>query len=111
MSYVIPTAFFDPPIVLDCTVTPIPKTSDLPMQVIADSGIKIAIGVNYQDTTGDFIGVYTGIAGQEQLICIIGNGTAQQAWGRFPAHSRVSLRSMTNQAITAGLLQANLVAV
>lgn len=80
----------------------------MPLQVIADSGFKSAIAIDYIDTTGDFIGVYLGQSGQETLLCVIGNGQNGRAWGVFAAHSRVSLRSMTASAITNGTLVGTL---
>lgn len=104
MPIIIPYAFFDAPQVINPAVTPIPAASALPLQIIADSGINYGVGITFIDSTGDFIGVYTGRVGFEQLICIIGNGVSSQSWGTFPPHSRVSLRSMENQAITGGTL-------
>lgn len=108
MNYNFPVAFLDAPEILTCSVTPIPGAASLPLQVIADSGFKSAIAVDYIDTTGDFIGVYLGAPGSETLLCIIGNGLTSRAWGVFAAHSRVSLRSMTSSSITAGSLTATL---
>lgn len=108
MNYNFPIAFFDSPEIVDTTVTPIPASSAPPLQVIADSGFKSAVAIDYIDTTGDFIGVYLGPAGHERLACIIGNGLNSRAWVVFAAHSRVSLRSMTNVAITNGTLAGTL---
>lgn len=108
MNYNFPIAFFDAPEILNCTVTPIPGSGSLPLQVILNSGIRSAVAIDYIDTTGDFIGVYLGDAGLERLLCIIGNGLTSRSWGVFPAHSRVSLRSMTASSITNGTLAATL---
>lgn len=109
MSYVIPIAYPDPPYIIDTTVTPIPALSASPLQVIADTGVQTGVGVTFNDQTGDFIGVYLGIAGSEKLIAIIGNGISGIGWGVIPANSRISIRSMTSTPITYGLL--NLIAV
>ena len=109
MANFLPIAFFDPPQVINATVTPIPAASGTPLQIIADSGINVGVGVQYMDTTGDFIGVYIGKAGHEILACIIGNGVSSQAWASFPPHSRISLRAMANVAITNGALTGCLV--
>jgi hypothetical protein len=111
MSYVIPIAYFDAPKVIDCSITPIPASASLPLQVIANTGLNLGVGMNYSDSTGDFIGIYIGAAGFETLACIIGNGVASQAWGQFPPNSRVSLRSMKNAVITGGLLTGVVVTV
>jgi hypothetical protein len=104
LNYNFPLYFFDPPIILNAAVTPIPGSGSAPMQVVANSGFKSAIGVDYIDTTGDFIGVYIGPAGSEKLLCIIGNGLTTRAWGVIAAQTRVSLRSMSATPITAGNL-------
>lgn len=108
MAYVIPIAFFDPPQVIDTSVTPIPANSSNPLQVIANTGLNIGLGISFNDTTGTLIGVFIGSAGQESLACIIGNGLSGQAWGRIPPYSRVSLRSMSSSSITSGLLQGTI---
>ena len=108
MSF-IPIAFFDPPEVFNAAVTPIPALADPPIQVISDSGISIGSAIFFSDTTNAIIGVYTGPVGKEILACIIGGGISSLSYGVFPSHSRVSLRSLVNTAITSGLLTANLV--
>lgn len=108
MNYNFPIAFFDSPEILDCNVTPIPGSGDAPLQVIADSGVRSAVAIDYIDTTGEFIGVYIGAVGSERLLCIIGNGLTYRAWGVFAAHSRVSVRSMTATAIIDGTLVGSL---
>ena len=104
-------AFFDSPKVIDTGVTPIPKKTDPTLQVIADSGPVYGTGITFSDKTGLPIGVYAGDVGSEVLICIIGDGFAGQAWGNIPAHSRISLRAMGNDAITNGTLIGVLIAV
>ena len=111
MSYVVPIAYPDPPYVIDTSVTPLPAYPSNPMQIIADTGVQTGVGVIFNDSTGDFIGVYVGAQGQEQLICIIGNGLSGMNWGPIPANSRVSLKSMTGNQITYGLLSVVVVSV
>lgn len=108
MNYNFPIAFFDSPEIIDTTVTPIPGAGDPPLEVIADSGFRSAVAMDYIDTTGEFIGVYLGTIGHERLLCIIGNGLTSRAWGVFAAHSRVSLRSMNAVSITHGALVGTL---
>lgn len=108
MNYNFPIAFFDAPEIINANVTPIPGSGSLPLQVIADSGVRSAVAIDFIDTTGDFIGVYLGLPGAETLLCIIGNGQNSRSWGVFPARSRVSLRSMTASAITNGTLVGTL---
>lgn len=108
MNYNFPVAFFDAPEIVNCAVTPIPGAASPPLQVVADSGTRSAVAIDYIDTTGDFIGVYLGKSGSETLLCIIGNGQTSRAWGVYAAHSRVSLRSMTSSSITNGTLAGTL---
>lgn len=108
MNYNFPIAFFDPPLLLDTSITPIPGRASLPLQVIADSGFKSAVAIDYMDTTGDFIGVYLGLSGHETLLCIVGGGLNSRAWGVFAAHSRVSLRSLSVTPVTNGTLTGSL---
>ena len=103
-NYQFPTAFFDPPQVLNATVTNIPGSGSSPLQVVADLGANGATTLLYIDTTGDYIGVYLGASGQETLRCIIGGGLNSSVKAYFPAHCRVSLRSMAAAAITNGNL-------
>lgn len=99
-----PIYFIDPPKILDSGVTNIPGSASLPVQVVANSGLKAAHAIDYIDTTGDYIGVYTGLTGVEVLRCIIGGGLVSTAPVVIAANSRVSLRSMTATAITTGKL-------
>ena len=100
-----PIFFLDAPEILTCAVTNIPGSGGSPLQVVAHSGVKAARAIQYTDTTGDYIGVYTGAIGQETLRTIIGGGAANAIVPVVIAvGSRVSLRSMTASAITNGLL-------
>lgn len=111
MAFVIPIAFFDLPQVIDCTVTPIPPISDEPLQVVADTGLQTGVGIQYVDSTGDFIGIYIGSPGFEKLLCVVGNGGSGQNWSRIPANSRISLRSMNNVPVTNGLFHGAVVSI
>lgn len=104
MTAIYPIAFMDAPQILAANVTNIPGAGSLPLQVVANLGFKAAYALDYIDTTGDFIGVYLGPAGQETLLCIIGNGETNRAWAVAHANVRVSLRSMTSTPITNGSL-------
>lgn len=100
-----PIYFMDAPQILNASVTSIPGSGSSPIQVVANSGTRVSYGIQYTDTTGDFIGVYVGAPGSEVLKTIIGGGAAN---AMIPvviaAGSRVSLRSMTATPITNGLL-------
>lgn len=103
-SNLFPVFFIDPPKILDTAVTPIPAASDAPVEVVANSGRKAAYAIDYIDTTGDYIGVYTGVVGVEELRSIIGGGIVSSVNVVISANSRVSLRSMTASPITFGKL-------
>lgn len=97
-----PIYFIDPPEILSTFVTNIPGSGGSPLQIVADSGTKAAYGIQYIDTTGDWIGVYTGASGHEVLRCIVGGGQVNDTPVVISVHSRVSVRSMTAAAITNG---------
>ncbi len=99
-----PLYFIDAPQVLQAFVTNIPGSGSSPLQVVANSGHRAAYGIQYIDTTGDYIGVYVGASGHERLVAIIGGGQVNETPAVIPALSRVSLRSMTSSAITNGNL-------
>lgn len=99
-----PIYFIDPPKILDTAVTPIPGAAGSPVEVVAESGNRAAYAIDYIDTSGDYIGVYTGAIGLEILRCIIGGGLVSSTNVVIAAHSRVSLRSMTAAPITYGKL-------
>lgn len=104
MNILFPIAFLDPPQLFNATVTNIPGSGSLPLQVVANIGLKAPYAIQYTDTTGDAIGVYTGIVGQEVLRTIIGNGTSNTVPVVIGHDSRVSLRSMSASPITNGYL-------
>lgn len=99
-----PIYYIDPPQILNTFVTNIPGSGSLPLQVVLNSGSRAAYGIDYIDTTGDYIGVYVGVSGSEVLMCIVGGGLSRDVAVVIPAKSRVSLRSITSVAITTGYL-------
>ena len=109
--FLVPVAFIDPPQILNASITPIPAVSALPLQVVANLGPKCAYEIHYVDTTGDAIGLFTGPSGFEELRCVIGGGVVGKASVVIAAQSRVSLRSMTSNPITNGLLTCTFMGV
>lgn len=99
-----PIAFLDAPQVLQASVTNIPGSGSLPLQVVTNLGFRAGYYLQFQDSTGDAVGVYTGVSGSEVLRTIIGNGTSDTVPCVISALSRVSLRSMTSSPITNGEL-------
>lgn len=105
MNYNFPVNFMDAPGYVDATVTPIPGSGSLPLQVIANTSANNAsIAVDYMDSTGQLIGVYKGPIGQEVRVCIIGNGLNWCSLGVIAVNTRVSIRSMTTNPIIYGKL-------
>lgn len=104
MYNLFPVAFMDSPQVLVASITNIPGSASLPLQVVSDLGFINSMAIDYIDSTGDYIGVYVGASGQEILRCIIGGGVTARAYSQMPAHSRICLRSMSTSPITNGQL-------
>jgi hypothetical protein len=95
-----PVAFMDVP-VFDCVgAQPIPISTDLPFEVVA-SLAKTCQVIDYIDATAQYIGVYTGIAGHEVLVAIIGGGMSKPIDCLIGQGTRVSVRSM-GAAIAVG---------
>lgn len=93
-------ALFDPPYVLDASVTPIPASGSAPLQVVA----MIAPGVNrirFIDGIGQFIGLYSGSVGHEVLRAVIGGGVGETDI-ILSTETRISVRSLESTAITYG---------
>lgn len=103
VGYLQPIAFFDAPQVLDSAVTPIPGSSQAPLQVVA-SMPGSSKTIEYTDGIGQYVGVYVGMAGSEVLLCIIGGGETNEIDAPILPGTRVSLRSMDVAAITRGTL-------
>lgn len=104
MNQLYPIAYLDPPELFNSSVTNIPGSGSLPLQVVANIGLKAPYAIQYQDTTGNWIGVYTGAVGSEVLKTIIGGGVTDVCSVVIPANSRVSLRSISTSPITNGMI-------
>jgi hypothetical protein len=104
MNQLYPIAYLDPPELFNASVTNIPGSGSLPLQVVSNIGLKAPFGLQYTDTTGDWIGVYIGVSGSEVLRTIIGGGVTDVVSVVIPANSRVSLRSMSTSSITNGMI-------
>lgn len=92
---------FDAPVVLDASVTNIPKSSDPTLQVIAATA-RHTSKVNFYTSISSYIGVYVGALSHETLIYVIGSGK-DTFDAEIPEGSRVSIRSMDG-AINSGSL-------
>lgn len=94
--------FFDPPIILDAAVTPIPAVTDPPLQVIAELEFFVS-RVMFYDGIGEWIGLYIGPVGQEVLFGVVGGQGPQEIKDiQLIPKSRISVRSLTTSPITSG---------
>jgi len=94
--------FLDTPL-LDASSTNIPASASSPLQVVASLAAATHL-IKIADTTGAFIGVYTGAAASEVLRGIINPGMDGTLPFSFPAGTRVSIRNLENTALSAGNL-------
>lgn len=100
--------FLDTNPVLDTSSSNIPDSGDNPLEVVASLASDVQ-QIRVNDTTGKFIGVYTGAALSEVLQCVIGPGMDGVIEVSMSSGERVSLRHMSNTDITVGelLIQFN----
>lgn len=80
--------------------TNIPGSGSSPLEIVS-SLYDYVEEVEYNDTAGALIGIYSGASGSEALVGIIGfqqNGTLKIP---LAPKTRISLRSMTTDAINA----------
>jgi hypothetical protein len=90
---------------LDTASTNIPASASNPVEVVAaTAGITKKI-VSVEDI-GEFIGVYTGAALSETLLCVLplGGGEIEVT---IAAGERISLRNMKNATINSGTISLN----
>lgn len=99
--------FLDTPL-LDASSTNIPASASSPTQFVASLAAAVK-KIKVNDTTGKFIGVYTGAALSEVLQAIIGPGEDGFIDVQMAAGDRVSLRNMENSAINVGMLSINFI--
>ena len=97
--------FLDTPL-LDASVTNIPKSSDAPLTVVASLAYT-CYRVNFIDTTGAFIGLYSDPAGTPALEYIIGPGSDVTIDLTLAATTVLGVRNMEDADITVGNLAIN----
>lgn len=98
---------FDTPL-LDTSGTNIPGSASNPVQVVASLAAAVK-AVDIMDTTGGWIGLYTGAALSEVLKMVIGPGMDRTVEVAIPAATRISLRSLTTSAISSGEVSINFI--
>lgn len=94
--------FLDTP-VMDTSSVNIPASASSPTQVVASLAAAVK-KIKINDTTGAFIGIYTGAALSETLQCIVGPGEDGTIEVQMASSDRVSVRNMANATISVGSL-------
>ena len=92
---------------LDASASNIPASSSNSLQVIASTAAAVK-KIQVLDTTGFFIGVYSGPVATPTLLFVVGPGSDQTVEHSIPAGTLISIRSMTTSAITSGNFSMNL---
>jgi hypothetical protein len=87
--------------VLDTSSTNINGSAGAFVQVVASTASAVK-ALRIADTTGEFIGIYTGAAASETLKAIIEPGMADTLPATIAAGTRITLRSMGSSTISTG---------
>lgn len=95
--------FLDTPLV---DATTINGSAGAFVEVVASTAATVQ-AVQVMDTSGAFMGVYTGPAASEALAFIYGPGSDQTVQVAIPFGTRISLRSMESAAPTGGDIAMN----
>ena len=92
--------------VLDTSLTNIPGSASLPLEVVASTAAQTRKITSVEDI-GEYIGLYTGAASSETLLAVLplGGGDLEVD---IPASTRISLRAMGTTAISLGSIALNL---
>lgn len=93
--------------ILDTSSTNIAGSASNPTQVVATLAAAVK-KIQLLDTTGAFIGVYTGAALSEVLQFVMGPGSDQTIEHSIPAGTRISVKCLdSTSAVTSGILAIN----
>ncbi len=87
--------------VLDTASTTINGSAGAFVAIVASLAAAVR-EIRVNDTTGEFIGVYTGAAAAEVLQCVVGPGMDGIIPVQMSAAERVTLRNMATTSITTG---------
>ena len=99
--------FLDVPL-LDTSSTNIPASASVPVTVVASLASAIK-KIQFMDTTGLYIGLYSDPAGAAVLEAIIGPGSDSTVDVALSATTVLGLRNMENSVISVGLFSANFI--
>jgi hypothetical protein len=95
--------------ILDTSSTNIAGSASNPTQVVASTAAATK-KLQLLDTTGAFIGVYTGAALSEVLQFVMGPGSDQTIEHSIPAGTRISLKRLdSTTAISSGIVAINFI--
>lgn len=89
--------------VANAASTTIPKSSDPHLEVVTSLAANVK-KLFIDDTTGKFIGIYAGTAGNEVLKCIAGPGIHKEIEVSLSAGARISIKHLEDTDITKGIL-------
>lgn len=95
--------------ILDTSSTNIAGSASSPTQVVASLAADVK-KLQILDTTGAFIGVYTGGSGSEVLQLVIGPGSDQTIEHSISASARISLKRLdSTTAVSSGIVAINFI--
>lgn len=90
---------------LDTSVTNIPASASLPLEIVASTAADVKKIISVEDI-GEYIGIYTGAAASEVLKAVLPLGGGELELN-IASGTRVSLRAMENTAISTGKIAIN----
>lgn len=90
----------------DASVTNVPASGGSPQTLVASLAATVK-AIQIFDTTGGFIGVYTGAAASEVLKFVFGPGSDQTVDVSIASGTRISIRNLQNSAISTGMIAMN----
>lgn len=92
---------------LDTSSVNIPGSGGSPVEVVASLAANVKM-LQLLDTTGAFLGLYTGASGSEVLRLVIGPGSDQTIEHSITAGTRISLKRLDSaSAVTSGIVAIN----
>lgn len=95
--------------ILDTSSTNIPGSASSPVQVVASTAAATK-KLQLLDTTGAFVGVYTGALASEVLQFVMGPGSDQTIEHSIPAGTRISLKRLdSTTAVSSGIVAINFI--
>lgn len=92
--------FMDTPL-LEASSTNIPASAGTPVTVVSSLASDVK-AIQFQDTTGEYIGIYSDPSGSPVLEAIINPGSDTVIRLELASGTEIGLRNMKNSAITVG---------